>query len=187
MGQYYKVIFLNDKNEIFTFLDIYFPWGLKLLEHAYLNNPLLLKIEYLLSPQGKYYKSKIVWAGDYADMEQEEEKNLYTLAKSEEEYKHENDLINNNVEDYCLHRDDYKFIVNHSKKEFVNMKVVSDGDFHPLPFLVAEGNGRGGGDYYGKNKELVGVWARDIISIEKNIPGDYVEKYTQTLFMENFY
>ena len=37
------------------------------------------------------------------------------------------------------------------------------------------GNGRGGGDYYGENEELVGTWARDVISIEKDKPNGYDE------------
>ena len=45
----------------------------------------------------------------------------------------------------------------------------------PLPLLVSEGNERGGGDYYGNNKELCGTWARDCISVEKTIPDDFVE------------
>ena len=33
----------------------------------------------------------------------------------------------------------------------------------------------GGGDYYGVNEELIGIWARNVISIEKEIPKDYNE------------
>jgi len=39
--------------------------------------------------------------------------------------------------------------------------------------LVSEGNGNGGGDYFGRNEELCGTWARDIISVEDSIPADY--------------
>ena len=48
-------------------------------------------------------------------------------------------------------------------------------ELHPLPLLVSEGNGRGGGDYNGNNNELCGTWARDCISVEKNIPDNYTE------------
>jgi hypothetical protein len=41
--------------------------------------------------------------------------------------------------------------------------------------LTAEGNGRGGGDYNGENKEQIGIWARDIISSEKEKPEEYEE------------
>ena len=30
-------------------------------------------------------------------------------------------------------------------------------------------------DYLGKNKKLAGFWARDIISIEKEIPNEFIE------------
>ena len=46
---------------------------------------------------------------------------------------------------------------------------------HPLPLLTAEGNGRGGGDYYGSDMELVGTWARDVISVERQVPEGYSE------------
>jgi hypothetical protein len=44
-----------------------------------------------------------------------------------------------------------------------------------LPLLTAEGNGRGGGDYRGENENLIGSWARDIISVEMEIPDGYDE------------
>jgi hypothetical protein len=188
MGQYYKIIFLSNENIILAFYDIEIPWGLKLLEHAYIKNPLLTKIEFLLSPYGKFYKSKMVWAGDYAENEKNTKNNLYSLAEhcnyTEAEQKELHEQINNNLQNYILQKKDFKYIVNHSKKEYVNMHVISDGEFHPLPLLVAEGNGKGGGDYYGKNSEFVGIWARDIISIEKNFPFEFKELFDQTLFME---
>ena len=44
-----------------------------------------------------------------------------------------------------------------------------------VPLLVAEGNGRGGGDYHGINQIIVGTWARDVISVENNIQEGYTE------------
>ena len=43
-------------------------------------------------------------------------------------------------------------------------------DLHPLSLLTAEGNGRGGGDYNGPNMDMVGTWARDVISMENEAP-----------------
>ena len=80
MGQYYKVIILadnedNTKEFIRFFIDI---WdGLKLIEHSYINSDFLNAIEFLLSPEGSLYKSRIVWAGDYADVEKDSNANLY--------------------------------------------------------------------------------------------------------------
>jgi hypothetical protein len=62
----------------------------------------------------------------------------------------------------------YTYIVNHTKKVYVK----KTGDLHPLPILTAEGNGRGGGDYHGPNIDMVGTWARDVISMENEAP-DY--------------
>jgi hypothetical protein len=39
--------------------------------------------------------------------------------------------------------------------------------------LTAEGNGRGGGDFEGIGEKFVGTWARDIISVEKELPKGY--------------
>jgi hypothetical protein len=62
----------------------------------------------------------------------------------------------------------YTYIVNHTKKVYVKK---TDG-LHPLSLLTAEGNGRGGGDYNGPNMDMVGTWARDVISMENEAP-DY--------------
>jgi hypothetical protein len=45
----------------------------------------------------------------------------------------------------------------------------------PMPLLCAEGNGRGGGDYHGSAMKLIGSWARDLISVESEIPNGYTE------------
>ena len=74
-----------------------------------------------------------------------------------------------------------KYFINHTKKEYVDKIKINDlmsNDgliVNPLPLLVSEGNGRGGGDYYGVNEEMCGRWARDIISVEDNYPDDYNE------------
>jgi hypothetical protein len=46
---------------------------------------------------------------------------------------------------------------------------------HPLPLLTCEGNGRGGGDYGGNDQNLVGLWARNTISVSNDIPDGYEE------------
>ena len=45
---------------------------------------------------------------------------------------------------------------------------------HPLPLLTCEGNGRGGGDFHGSN-ELIGTWARDVISVAAKKPKGFKE------------
>ena len=167
MGQYYKVIILadnedNTKEFIRFFIDI---WdGLKLIEHSYINSDFLNAIEFLLSPEGSLYKSRIVWAGDYADHEKDSN-NLYNIAN--------NEISKEYIPKQVKLDKEYKYIVNHTKKQYIDKSKYIN--IHPLPLLTAEGNGRGGGDYYGSNEKLVGSWSRNVISIEKEVPEDFSE------------
>jgi hypothetical protein len=172
MGQGYLVIILgsqpttDDTKEIIrTWVDPHsYGNGYKLLEHSYINNNFVNVIEYLISPLGIFYKSRIVWAGDYADDEAEQNKNLNTISQED---------INSGKGSHQASQDmsAYTYIVNHTTRQYV---VKTEG-IHPLPILTAEGNGRGGGDYYGTSMELVGTWARHILSVEKTIPLNYTE------------
>ncbi len=127
-----------------------------------------------------------MWAGDYAEEEpglkiieegKEHDANLYSLCNDE-----------NEIKPKVAKTDDYPFIVNHTKKQFVDKNKVPEIQdwegvkIHPLPLLTSEGNGQGGGDFRGKDdNEIVGSWARDVISIEKESPlvtngtMDYIE------------
>jgi hypothetical protein len=167
MGQYYKFIILSDvkyNNKEMIFLVINprsFNEGGKLMEHSYINTNLLDTVEYLIGPIGRFYKSRIVWAGDYADDEDDDSINLYRLTDEYSEYTS------------CFPNQNYKYIVNHTKKLYIdksNHKTI-----HPLPLLISEGNGQGGGDYNGNNLELCGSWSRNVISMEHNIPDNYEE------------
>ena len=78
-----------------------------------------------------------------------------------------------------------RFIINHTKKEYVDIKHVEcenpeiwgsdDWFIHPLPLLTSEGCGRGGGDYHQSEDhpsyKYVGAWARDVISVS-NLKSD---------------
>lgn len=72
----------------------------------------------------------------------------------------------------------YPFVVNHTKKEFIDKRKGVESTFgwkiHPLPLMTCEGNGQGGGDFFGESN-LVGSWARNVISIEKKAPVGYKE------------
>ncbi|KAH3691136.1 hypothetical protein Pelo_19957 [Pelomyxa schiedti] len=41
----------------------------------------------------------------------------------------------------------YRYIVNHSKRQYVDKSGCLSLSIHPLPLLLAEGNGRGCGDF----------------------------------------
>ena len=80
-----------------------------------------------------------------------------------------------------------KYLVNHTKKVYILYSTVKKDKYgyrlDPLPIFTAEGNGRGGGDYRGENIDLVGTWARDIISVEETRPKGY-EKIMSPFYYE---
>ncbi len=188
MGQYYKVVFLSDAPEA-NQEEIIRAWaeshtGVKLMEHSYQDHLFMTQVESLLTPEGLFYKSRMVWAGDYAD-EEPNSKNLYHLCDNEHNTKkfiRIHTLLGSH-ERYDISK--YNFIVNHTKKEYVDKRsmptYVYQGDseykyqIHPLSLLTAEGNGGGGGDYHGTNEALVGCWARDSISMNTAPPEGYTE------------
>ena len=161
MGQYYKPCILqDDAKTIKAWANSHdYNNGLKLMEHSYIKNEFVGAIEKQLTPHGSWYKSKIVWAGDYADNDEGDVKFVPPAGVVDKSY---------------------KYLINHSKKLFVNKtKIKSIPDWkgakiHPLPLLTCEGNGRGGGDFRGQH-DLIGSWARDVISVEAVKPLNYKE------------
>lgn len=160
MGQYYFAVILDDEWDIVAWMNACaYDEGLKLMEHAYLTSAFVNAVEFSLSPEGAYYKSRVVWAGDYADDEQRYyKKNLHALCNDDE-----TKLIRPDVRSATK----YRYIVNHTKRQYVDKRKAHN--FHPLPLLTAEGNGRGGGDLQDA-PPFVGSWARDVISVEEELP-----------------
>ena len=160
MGQYYFAVILDDEEDIVAWMNAYgYNEGVKLMEHSYIKSVFVNAVEFSLSPEGDYYKSRVVWAGDYADDEQRYyKKNLHALCNDDE-----SKLIRPEPRSATK----YRYIVNHTKKQYVDKSKVHN--FHPLPLLTAEGNGRGGGDLYDA-PAFVGSWARDVISVEEELP-----------------
>lgn len=168
MGQYYHPVILDAAGNIVVWMSAHnYNNGLKLLEHSFLKNSFVNAFEFGLSPEGIYHKSRVVWAGDYADLEPGKEANLYQMCDDDK-------LIVPDSKSTMI----FRYVVNHSKKLYVDKtKIPCSGDryaLHPLPLLTAEGNGRGGGDYRG-DSELVGSWARDVISVEETITDEFQE------------
>lgn len=149
--------------------------GLKLMEHSYLKNKMMLCVEALLIEGGEWHKTPIVWAGDYSDPVRNE-MNYSDMCDSTDEGEHvARELIPKPLT--AKQAKEFQFIVNHTKKEFVDKKKVPSVDgwqIHPLSLLTSSGNGRGGGDFRGDN-DFVGTWAADVISVEKEIPTDFKE------------
>lgn len=190
MGQYYLPIFLDKKTEssekILGFMSPHrYNDGAKLLEHSWIRNHFVNTVEKQLSPRGMYSKKRLVWAGDYADIEPElddfsRESNLYQQCLPSLEIKPE--VVKDSMK--------YRYLLNHTKKQFVDKlkapvnNIWTDDNrktyeykIHPLPLLTCEGNGRGGGDYVGgkSTDEYIGLWARDSISVGNRVPAEYTE------------
>ncbi len=178
MGQYYQIIILGEKPDADQPEEIIrlvlnphnYRQGAKIMEHSYIGNEFIALAEYMLSPLGMFYKSRLVWAGDYANGEPTTGQNLYHAAPKPQ-------LLFSSSKDF--NAAEYRYIVNHTKREFVDkqrcLEAQSDDDasgliVHPLPLLVSEGNGCGGGDYWGPGEDDCGRWSRDVISIERSAP-----------------
>ena len=174
MGQYYKpVILAKNKKTVLAFLYSHaYSNGLKLMEHSWIGNNFVRAFESLIHKNPQI----VVWAGDYAEPCKGRKTNLYQRCLDKLEQHPTTQLI----------AKDCRFVVNHTKKEFVDTykvkqitaKWASDSDFriHPLPLLTCEGNGQGGGDFFGKDKnKIIGTWARNLISVEPEAPQGYKE------------
>ena len=180
MGQYYVAVILGNKpdngqpEQVRLCMTSYsYGIGAKLAEHSWIDNPYVEAFESLLTPEGPAHMTRPVWAGDYADPEDpnDDYDNLYTLAKQTTEMDIPLPPVTSTK--------DYPYIVNHDKKAYVDKRKQRPDQYgyiiHPLPLLIAEGNGRGNGDYEGTNMSMVGIWSRDIISVEKVVPEGYTE------------
>lgn len=171
MGQYFIAVNVDDMEHVDPHK---YDNGAKLMEHSYITNRFVEAVEFLLIDDGvdksRWAGKRIVWAGDYADAEPDGH-TLYNKA--------EGDGLQMLLEGIPA---DYKYIVNHDKKLFVDKTNCPkygerfDWQIHPLPLLTAEGNGNGGGDYNGPDpNDLVGSWARNRIAVMKQVPEGYTE------------
>jgi hypothetical protein len=141
------------------------------MEHSYVGNNFVSMVEFMLSPDGMFYKSPLVWAGDYADNEEGSSQNLNSMAYDMQDKEGSADKLSKMV--YVMGKEPdgkdmttYPYILNHTMKLYVEKKFEAGLTVHPLPLLTVEGNGRGGGDFRG-SQDLVGTWARHVISVEK--------------------
>lgn len=172
MGQYYKPAILgNNKKTVQKWMYSHdFDNGLKLMEHSWMENPFVKTFESLI----KDNPQRVVWGGDYADECTGLKTNVYSRCTDKNKVNKPERYSNEIYEVSIL---DSRFVINHSKKVYVDKITVPDVDgwrIHPLPLLTCEGNGRGGGDYR-NDAEIVGTWARDIISVSKTKPEGYKE------------
>ncbi len=185
-----------------------FGSGAKLMEHSWMKNTFVRFIEkhLMLQPQklvwaGDYadnenpnmltkedikphiVKGCIHWNEDKLI---NEGLNLYTLSDNVGKLTHDEDIPKDKSKyDYTFKKVaplTAKYLVNYNKNEFINKsKTPKDSEgwqIHPLPLLTCEGNLRGGGDFRGNEKELVGRWSRDrigVVSKKGDIPKGFKE------------
>lgn len=189
MGQYYNPAILdtNNKSKVVAWAYSHdYQNGLKLMEHSWIGNNFVARIE----EEIKNTPKRIVWAGDYADHDVNEDgKALHVRVEDGKEYPlNIYSLCTDATKlEYkgCKRPVAYRYLVNHDKKQFVDLSTrklpISDTwenkgrkfnyRVHPLPLLTVEGNRSGGGDYFSDHgKEFEGTWARDLISLETEFP-----------------
>lgn len=160
MGQYYKPIIIDDKRKpIMAFYSWDYNNGLKLMEHSYIGNNFVNAVVNTMAskfPKG----ARLIWAGDYADEEKGTDQNLFDMVSEELHHKTKNTKCNSKL----------RYIVNLTKGEYIDLWCLPyiGGEFiHPLPLLTADGNGNGGGDYWGHGQKYVGSWKGDLITFHK--------------------
>ena len=185
MGQYYKPCVLkknykNVKQPVISGLYSYeFGNGLKLMEHSWVGNNFVRAAMQLIAI---YKAHPFVWCGDYADErftdKDGNKRNAYEISHTITPEELQSMVEKNGIED------DYKYIVNYTKREYIEIPENNDDwVIHPLPLLCADGNHRGGGDYYGLNEDKVGIWAYDRLGVTnkrphyKKIKVEFKEKY----------
>jgi hypothetical protein len=197
MGQYYRPVILRDDHSIKTsFYSHAYGNGLKLMEHSYVDNLFMRAVEAELyeCPQ------RLVWAGDYADPDEDSTGNIYEQADKEESELRKiltKDRGFSSVEvptDFVAPikplSKSADYVVNESRLEFIEVrkgKPVSWSKddrnpfiIHPLSLMTCEGNGRGGGDFLDQDQNgLVGRWSRDKIRVTNERPGS---AYTEVEF-----
>lgn len=175
MGQYYKLMTLktrskearNTQNEKIDkwFYAHEFDNGLKLMEFSYVRNNLVNAFCSTLVEEPKI----VVCCGDYADPDRKRQKrNLYDLATGKTK------VNPNDFTDACSKT--YRYAINEDTKQFVDVNKAKRNKWgyriHPLPLLIAEGNGRGCGDYHDNYPDIdkVGIWARNLIRVSDEKP-----------------
>lgn len=168
MGQYYHPVIVTER-ERFEFNPHEYNEGLKLMEHSYFGVPMVEMImQYLHDKEAD--SPRLVWAGDYGEPMAVEVNGVTQLI----EYRRMKDYAPS-IRYYIA----YRYIINHDKREYVDLvKCRENSDIHPLPLLTANGNGQGGGDYFGSDMELVGSWAGNRIAVADSLAGK-TAKYTE--------
>ena len=188
MGQYYHPVLSKDgKTNFKAFRDIR-PGGLKLMEHSWWG------VELPNAIAEKLYKdpAHLWWMGDYAvDKYRGEDGRYYPYPDTDPVLLAAYNTAHGekSVKEIATSPDNFKMdgtvLCNHTRRIFMDCdkyhdalknKDVDGWVVHPLPLLTAVGNGQGGGDYFAdSDRDCVGSWAGDLISVEDEAPEGYAE------------
>ena len=179
MGQYYYPVLSKDGKTNFTAFRDKRPGGLKLMEHSWWD------VELPNAVAQKMYgdPAHLWWMGDYAVDDDTPDTDPVLMAAYKAAHGNEREPeIASTYDEFNL---DGLVLCNHTRRIFMDCdkyhEALKDKDedgwvIHPLPLLTAVGNGKGGGDYFADNdRESVGTWAGDLISVENEAPKGYTE------------
>ena len=199
MGQYYKIVNIDKKEYMES------NSGVKLMEWSYNRNELILNLMKKLANEWKGDRVYVV--GDYAvsDDVGNDSYEFKTLEKIEKDLdiynKEDNRGYRISIYGYTddnfkkislekLEKEEYKYIYNHNKKQFINIdhcplawlykekNTYFSVKIAPISLLLALGNGMGGGDYFSNNQKLVGNFIEDVQNLEitkEPLNNDYEE------------
>lgn len=192
MGQYYYAIIKDTKNNKFIIGDPHhFNEGLKLMENGYVDST-FTKIVFSMIRNNPM---RIAWVGDYA--KKDDLKKFGTDENLVDEFIYAGYDDKNISDDQWLERNypgsrvmgwfGESLVINHTKKEFFSQDEYWKRNFRfsnpraefaidPLVALIAIGNGKGGGDFWGIGEDEVGRWATDEIEITSEIGAETLAK-----------
>lgn len=181
MGQYYYAVLREPATGKFVIGNPHhFDYGLTLMENGFVDSTFVKTVFSMIMD----HPMQIAWVGDYA---KEDDLTKFAINPSKvkafidaswETNESDHDLLERNYpgDKITGHYFGEFIVINHTKKEFFNQyeywkRVCPDKIpgaeymIDPLVAMVAIGNGKGGGDFWGSGDEVVGRWATDTIEL----------------------
>lgn len=195
MGQYYTVVLRRPSTKNYIIGNPgHFGYGPKLWENGCIDS-VFTKVVYAMLRE---HTMNVAWVGDYAEtqdllvfgtpedkvepfIEQEKRDGNKLVVDGDINYNQIERFYNGSL--FMGHFFGDAIVINHTKREFFDQEVylkranVEDiwKQIDPLVVLTAIGNGKGGGDYMGKNANWAGRWATDAIKVKSKSEVDLDE------------
>ena len=159
MGQYYR-FYLDNGKEQRVLCPFDYDNTFKLMEHSWVGNGYCNAVVKTLQDMGE---CRVYHVGDYAEDLVSEE--IYDACWGENEHLYKDAEI--------PAREGQVFIVCEERSEYIRYCFgAPEGKWYVNTFalLTALGNQRGGGDYYGSNEDMVGLWAGQTLLVTEEEP-----------------